>query len=59
MDENDCQIFVNVDDLDKAGIPLNELNKENMDKLRKEAEKLINFRLPFILKEAWTKIQRG
>jgi hypothetical protein len=60
MEENaNCQIFVNVDDLDKAGIPLDRLDKDKMDKLRKETEKLINFRLPLIYKEAWAKMERG
>lgn len=60
MEENaNCQIFVNIDDIEKAGIPLTELNKDTMEKLRKEAENIIKFRLPLIYKEAWAKIQRG
>jgi hypothetical protein len=59
MEENaNCQIFVNVDDLDKAGIPLDRLDKNKMDQLRKETEKLINFRLPLFFKEVWAKIER-
>jgi hypothetical protein len=59
MEENaNCQIFVNIDDIEKAGIPLTELNKDTMDKLRKEAENIIKFRLPLIYREAWENIQR-